>query len=111
MKGDYLGELEELVFLTISSLQQGDAYGVAIMNEIFEQTGREVNIGALHSVLKRLESKGYLKSKMGGATAERGGRRKRYFVVTPLGKKVTDEIISQKLQLYERVLGTTIKIL
>lgn len=109
MKGDYLGELEELVLLTIASMH-GDAYGVAIMNEILEQSGREVNIGALHSVLKRLESKGYLKSKMGGATAERGGRRKRYFVVTSVGKKISEEIILQKLQLYQRVLGTTIKI-
>jgi PadR family transcriptional regulator, regulatory protein PadR len=49
MKGEYLGELEELVLLTISSMN-GDAYGIAIMNEILEQSGREVNIGALHSV-------------------------------------------------------------
>lgn len=110
MKGDYLGELEELVLLTIASMHK-EAYGVAIMNEILTQSDREVNIGALHSVLKRLESKGYLKSKMGGATTERGGRRKRYFVVTALGKKTTEEIISQKLELYQRVLGTTIKIL
>lgn len=109
MKGDYLGELEELVLLTIASMRD-DAYGVAIMNEIAEQSGREVNIGALHSVLKRLESKGYLQSKMGGATAERGGRRKRYFTVTASGKKIAEEIISQKILLYQRVLGTTIKI-
>lgn len=109
MKGEYLGELEELVLLTISSMPS-DAYGVAIMNEIHEQAGREVNIGALHSVLKRLEAKGYLKSKMGGATTERGGRRKRYFIVTSTGRKLSEEIIMQKLQLYERVLGTTIKI-
>jgi DNA-binding PadR family transcriptional regulator len=109
MKGDYLGELEELVLLTIASMNN-DAYGVAIMNEILQRSGRDVNIGALHSVLKRLESKGYLKSKMGGATAERGGRRKRYFVVTTGGRRISEEIISQKLQLYQRVLGTTIKI-
>lgn len=109
MKGEYLGELEELVLLTVASMHD-DAYGVAIMNEIAEQSGRDVNIGALHSVLKRLESKGYLKSKMGGATAERGGRRKRYFAVTPSGKKIVEEIIAQKIMLYQRVLGTTIKI-
>lgn len=80
------------------------------MKEILEQSGREVNIGALHSVLKRLESKGYLKSEMGGATAERGGRRKRYFIVTKAGTKLSEEMILQKLQLYQRVLGTTIKI-
>lgn len=109
MKGEYLGELEELVLLTIASMHD-DAYGVAIMNEIATQSGREVNIGALHSVLKRLESKGYLRSKMGGATAERGGRRKRYFAVTGSGKKIAEEIIAQKIMLYQRVLGTNIKI-
>jgi PadR family transcriptional regulator, regulatory protein PadR len=109
MKGEYLGELEELVLLTIASMME-DAYGVAIMNEIRQQSGREVNIGALHSVLKRLESKGYLTSNMGGATTERGGRRKRYFTVTSSGRSLTEEIISRKLQLYQRVLGTTIKI-
>lgn len=109
MKGEYLGELEELVLLTIASMN-GDAYGVTIMNEIHGQSGREVNIGALHSVLKRLEGKGYLTSNMGGATTERGGRRKRYFNVTGEGRKVTEEIISLKLQLYQRVLGATIKV-
>ena len=109
MKGEDLGELEELVLLPIASMRV-DVYGVAIMNEIAEQSGREVNIGALHSVLSRLETKGYLKSKMGGATAERGGRRKRYFVVTASGRKLAEEIISEKIQLYQRVLGTTIKI-
>ena len=109
MKGEYLGELEELVLLTIASMN-GDAYGVTIMNEIHAQSGREVNIGALHSVLKRLEGKGYLTSNMGGATTERGGRRKRYFNVTGEGRKVTEEIISLKLQLYQRVLGATIKV-
>lgn len=108
MKGEYLGELEELVLLTIASMPE-DPYGISIMNEILEQSGREVNIGALHSVLKRLESKGYLKSKLGGATAERGGRRKRYFIVTQAGKKLSEEIILQKLRLYQRVLGITIK--
>lgn len=109
MKREYLGELEELVLLTIASMN-GDAYGVAIMNEICTQSGREVNIGALHSVLKRLESKGYLKSKMGGATAERGGRRKRFFIITSPGRKIAEETIAIRLQLFQRVLGTTIKI-
>lgn len=109
MKGEYLGELEELVLLTVASMH-ADTYGVAIMNEIAGRSGREVNIGALHSVLNRLEAKGYLKSKMGGATAERGGRRKRYFTITAPGRKLAEEIIAQKIELYQRVLGTTIKL-
>ena len=110
MKGDYLGEFEELVLLTVASLGE-HAYGVAIMNEIERQSGRQANISAVHAVLKRLESKGFLKSKMGGATTERGGRRKRYFIVTAAGKKIVEETIARRLQLYERVLGSSIKLL
>jgi PadR family transcriptional regulator, regulatory protein PadR len=109
MKGEYLGEFEELVLLTAASLEN-DGYGVAIMSEIARQTGRRANISAIHAVLKRLEAKGYLKSKMAGATTERGGRRKRYFHVTPAGKKIAEDTISQRLQLYQRVLGTGIKL-
>jgi PadR family transcriptional regulator, regulatory protein PadR len=109
MKGEYLGEFEELVLLTVASLKH-EAYGVAIMNEIETQTGRQANISAVHSVLRRLEIKGFLKSQMGGATSERGGRRKRYFTVTAAGRKVAEETIALRLQLYQRVLGTSINL-
>jgi DNA-binding PadR family transcriptional regulator len=102
LKGNYLGEFEELVLLSAASL--GDqAYGVSIMQDIISETGRNVNISAVHEVLKRMERKGLLKSKMGGATAERGGRRKRFFTLTASGKKLLEETMKLKLQLYKRV--------
>jgi PadR family transcriptional regulator, regulatory protein PadR len=107
-KGYYLGELEELVLITVASLVD-DAYGVSIMNYIEVEAGRSVNISAIHEVLKRLERKGLLKSKMGGATQERGGRRKRYFVLTASGKKTLDECMKMKLQLYKRVPNFSLK--
>src|SRR5690349_22853535 len=88
-KGNYLGEFEELVLLTVASLPN-EAYGVSIMQYIVAETGRSVNISAVHEVLKRLQRKGYLKSSMGGATTERGGRRKRFFVLTASGRKVLE---------------------
>lgn len=81
----YLGEFEELVLLTIASLGE-EAYGVAIQGAIELYSGREVSIGALHSTITRLEEKGLLKSWTGGATQERGGRRKRYYDLTREGK-------------------------
>ena len=79
-----IGEFEELVLLTISSL--GDqAYGVAIKEDIEKRRGRNMSIGALHSTITRLEEKGFIKSWMGEPTQERGGRRKRYFEVTRHG--------------------------
>ena len=81
----YLGEFEELVLLTIATLGD-EAYGVAIKESIEQRSSREISIGALHSTITRLEEKGLLKSWMGGATQERGGRRKRFYDITPAGK-------------------------
>jgi PadR family transcriptional regulator PadR len=108
-KGNYLGEFEELVLLSVASLVD-EAYGVSIMQYINEQTGRNVNISAVHEVLKRLQRKGYLKSKMGGATQERGGRRKRFFLLTVGGKKMLDEQMKLKLQLYKQVPNFSLKL-
>jgi DNA-binding PadR family transcriptional regulator len=109
LKGDNLGEFEELVLLATATLAD-DAYGVSVMHYIIEATKRSVNISAVHEVLKRLERKGYLKSKMGGATTERGGRRKRYFVLTSAGKKTLDEAMRLKIQLYKKVPNFSLKL-
>ncbi len=74
----YLGELEELVLLMVALLND-EAYGVSIAEELRKQAGRELSISAVHAVLHRLEEKGFVKSKMGGSSEERGGRRKRMF--------------------------------
>ena len=54
MKGTNIGELEELVLLTVGILHP-DAYGVAVMDELDKQAGRSLNISAVHAVLTRLE--------------------------------------------------------
>jgi DNA-binding PadR family transcriptional regulator len=84
MAKEFLGEFEELV-LTMVGILQDDAYGNVIVNEIKARVGREVNLSAVHVTLYRLEDKGYVKSYMGGATNERGGRRKRIFTITNAG--------------------------
>jgi len=86
MKGTYLGEFEEIVLLTIGVLQD-DAYGVAIKLAIEKRTERTPSIGALHSALSRLEEKGFIQSREGGATKSRGGRRKRFYTITAAGKR------------------------
>jgi DNA-binding PadR family transcriptional regulator len=101
-KGNYLGEFEELVLLSVAALGD-DAYGVSILQYIDHEAGRTVNISAIHEVLKRLQRKGYLKSKMGGATQERGGRRKRFFLLTVGGRKVLEDAMKLKIQLYKQV--------
>ena len=84
MKG-YVGEFEELVLLTIASLGH-DAYGVSVKENIEKRSDRSISIGALHSTITRLEEKGLIRSWLGEPTQERGGRRKRFFEITHLGK-------------------------
>lgn len=102
MRGEHIGELEELVLLTIGSLYQ-EAYAVAILEEIKKSTNRKMDVTAVHSVLRRLEKKGYTKSEMGGATSDRGGRRKRFFVLTQAGRKVLDDTMEVRLSLYNKM--------
>ena len=73
MKKIQLGEFEEVVILTIGILNN-EAYSVSIKDEIESRLSRNVSMGALHTALKRLEDKGYLKSFAGEATEERAGR-------------------------------------
>ena len=86
MKATALGEFEELCLLCIEVLKE-DAYGVSVQSEITERSGRKVTISTIHSTLIRLEKKGFLRSRMGGATESRGGRTKRLFELTTEGKK------------------------
>ncbi len=84
MKLKKLGEFELAVMSSIIDL--GDtAYGVAIRTTLREKTGRETAIGAIYTTLSRLEKKGYVKSRQGEPTKERGGRAKRYYRIEPLG--------------------------
>jgi PadR family transcriptional regulator, regulatory protein PadR len=79
-----LGEFEYLMITAAAGL--GDnAYGAAIRGEIEATTGRKCSIGALYTTLDRLETKGFLKTWMGEATPQRGGRAKRMVRVTPKG--------------------------
>ncbi|GAB3936480.1 PadR family transcriptional regulator [Larkinella terrae] len=102
MRRSYLGEFEEVVLLTVAVLAEG-AYGVAITDELDRQTGRTVSISAVHAALHRLEEKGMLKSHLGDATAERGGRRKRLFSVTVLGSRTLHDIRAVRQQLWDSI--------
>ena len=84
MKRGYFGEFELLVMLALMRLGE-NAYGVPICREIEEHARREVVVGSVYATLERLEEKGFVSSKLGEPTAERGGRAKKYFHVTSRG--------------------------
>ena len=102
MKGTYLGEFQEIVLLTILILED-NAYGVSIQEEINTRIQRNISRGALHTALKRLEEKGFIRSQMGEATAVRGGRRKRLYSVTNRGKEALQTAKEIRDQLWQAV--------
>ena len=79
-----LGEFEYLLITAAAALGES-AYGAAIREELEATTGRKCSIGALYTTIDRLETKGLLKTWMGEATPERGGRAKRMVRVTSKG--------------------------
>ena len=84
----YVGEFEYAVLLALLHVEGTDeAYAVPVRALLEARTGRPVARGALYTALERLEAKGCLRSRMGDPTAERGGKAKRYFTVTPVGVK------------------------
>ena len=95
-KGDFLGELDELVLLTTAVLHEEGAYGFSVVQEIEEKTGKKVSLSAVHTVLYRLQDRRLVQSELGGASHNRGGRRKRLFYVSQVGKQAIAKIKHQR---------------
>lgn len=98
----HLGEFEEIVLLTVAILD-GEAYGISIVEEIETRLERNVSLGAIQTVLKRLEDKKMVRSIFGEATKIRGGKRKRYYTVTAEGKRVLKNTKDQRLSLWNAI--------
>ena len=103
MNRQQLGEFEEIVMLAVGILYNDGAYAISIIDEIEARLGRQVSIGALQTVLRRLEGKGYLNSELGEATNVRGGKRKRYFTLTTLGSRVLKETQEDRLAMFNSI--------
>ena len=102
MKHHSIGEFEELVLLMVGA-SHDEAYGVSIQENLVEKLSKTVNISAIHVALTRMEDKGFVKSHFGGITENRGGRRKKYYVITALGKRVLDNQYELRTSLYKRM--------
>ena len=97
-----LGEFEEVVLLTVAVLYE-NAYGISIKEDIEKSLARKVSVGAMRTALSRLEKKGFLRSEFGDATPERGGKRKRFYKVTPHGKKALEQVMETRKKLWEAI--------
>src|SRR5690348_4659052 len=91
MRGDRLGEFEELTLLAVRAIDP-PVYAVPIQRFIAQASGRDVVMGAVYASLERLEAKGLVRSTLGDPTPERGGKRKRLFVVTAEGLRHMKEV-------------------
>ena len=105
MKGTHLGEFEELVLLIVGILD-GEAYGISILWEIEDKTGRKVTVSTIHTALYRLEQKGFVTSSVGGASKSRGGRSKRLYEITPEGKEALASSRSMRENLWNLMPGS-----
>ena len=85
----------------MSALVFGEKYGLEIIDSIEKDTGKTISLGGLYTTLHRLEKKGYLKSRWGEATAERGGNRRRYYKLTGKGEKALREVRESLAPLWE----------
>jgi DNA-binding PadR family transcriptional regulator len=104
MSQDYLGEFEQMVLLCIMRLGS-EAYGLAIKDEMEAVAGRSPSSGALYTTLDRLEGKGFLESRSGDPSSERGGRPRRYLDLTPAGREMLARSRSTLMALWDGLEG------
>lgn len=102
MKGERLGELEEVALLAVMALGD-DAYGVAVQELIEEQAARAISLGAIYAALDRMERKGFVRSTLSEPLAERGGKRRRVFAITEPGLAAVREVRRTRTALWNAV--------
>lgn len=96
----YLSRPEEIVLLAVRRLG-AEAYGVSIRELVQDMTGKYWSIGAVYVPLERLEKKGFLSSGHSTPKPERGGRRKRIFMLTPAGEKELEELFLINTEIWQ----------
>ena len=102
MKKVTLGAFEEMVLLAVGVLRD-NAYGVTIKQELEENLKKKISLGALYAALQRLEEKGWVNSRVGGITEERGGRRKQYYDITNDGVLALEEVRAMRNEMFNRI--------
>lgn len=100
-----LGEFEQLLLLAVLRLGE-DAWAEPILDELRAQTGRVASPGSMYVTLDRLEAKGFLRSRVTDARADRGGRPRRYVTVTAKGLRALRASRAALMNLWRGLEGT-----
>ena len=104
MKGERLGEFEEFTLLAVRAL--GDnTYAVPIQQYVEKATGRPVSVGSIYAALARLEEKGFVRSTMSEAVAQRGGKSKRVYAVTTTGLQTARDLHTVRERIWNAIGG------
>ena len=99
MVNNRLGNLEEMILLMIILVHE-EAYGIRVKEAFIKHYNQQLSLSAVHTVLRRLEKKGFVTSTLGGASQERGGRRKRIYKMTQYGYKTLLEIQKERVRIW-----------
>lgn len=99
----HLGEFEQMLLFALLRLGD-DAYGVTVRQAIEARTGREVSSGAVYTALGRLERRGFVVSREGETTPQRGGRRRKYYALLPAGADALHRSFSDVRQMADGML-------
>ena len=102
MKGERLGEFEEFTLLAVRALND-QTYAVPIQQYVEKVTRRAVSIGSIYAALARLEEKGFVRSSMTEAVAQRGGKSKRVYTVTPSGLRTARDLHLVRQQIWKAI--------
>ncbi len=97
-----VSELELLVLFALMRLED-DVYGVPIGREIAATAKRAVPLGSIYAALDRLMEKGFVTSRLGEATPERGGRARKYFHITGKGLRAAREARESLLGMWQGI--------
>jgi PadR family transcriptional regulator, regulatory protein PadR len=91
VKGDQIGEFEELLLLAVLAMVETPSV-VPIQQYLERATARRVSLGAVYTGLDRLEHKGLVTSSFGESTPVPGGKRRRVFEATRQGLRTAQTV-------------------
>jgi len=97
-----LSRSDEILLLAILRLKE-NAYGVTIIKEVKERTGKKLTFGSLWVSLDILHKRGLVVKRMADPTPERGGRSKIYYSLTPQGVRALQDVREFQKSLWQGV--------
>ncbi|MCP4723737.1 MAG: PadR family transcriptional regulator [bacterium] len=97
-----LTRTEELILLSIWRLQD-KAYCVPIHEQIVKFTGEKILLGSIYMPLDRLVKRGLIESYLSQSTPERGGRPKRIYSLSRVGKEALNRVRELQSQVWDGI--------